>query len=124
MSLSEVAPRRPPDLAIVIPAWNERKNLELLLPAVKEEVAGLGLTADIVVVDGGSHDATRAAAEARGARTVVQRERGYGGVLLTGFAATTAPYIVTMDAVLSHRPVFSIPKSSSTSQTCRRVSRK
>jgi glycosyltransferase involved in cell wall biosynthesis len=69
------------------------EHLELLLPVVKEEVAGLGLTADIVVVDGGSHDATRAAAEGRGARTVVQQERGYGA-LLTGFAATTAPYIV------------------------------
>ena len=27
-------------------------------------------------------------------------------VLLAGFAATSAPYIVTMDADLSHRPVF------------------
>ena len=27
------------DLAIVIPAWNERENLELLLPALKEIVA-------------------------------------------------------------------------------------
>src|SRR5207249_4893832 len=33
-------------------------------------------------------------------------ERGYGGALLAGFAATTAPWILTMDADLSHRPVF------------------
>ncbi len=98
--------RQSPNLAVIIPAWNERENLELLLPALKEVIADLGVTAEIVVVDGGSHDGTREAAERRGARVVLQEERGYGGALLAGFAATTAPYIVTMDADLSHRPVF------------------
>jgi dolichol-phosphate mannosyltransferase len=37
---------------------------------------------------------------------VGQTERGYGGALIAGFAATTAPYLLTMDADLSHRPVF------------------
>ena len=46
----------PPQLAIMIPAWNERDNLELLLPAVREELASLGLAAEIVVVVGGSRD--------------------------------------------------------------------
>jgi dolichol-phosphate mannosyltransferase len=94
------------DLAIVIPAWNERENLELLLPALREVIVGLGLRAEIVVIDGGSHDGTHEVAERRGARVGLQEERGYGGALLAGFAATTAPYIVTMDADLSHRPVF------------------
>jgi len=95
-----------PDLAIVIPAWNERENIELLIPALKEMIADLRLRAEIVVADGGSHDGTREAAERRGALVVIQKERGYGGALLAGFAATTAPFIVTMDADLSHRPVF------------------
>ena len=96
----------PPQLAIVIPAWNERENLDLLLPALKEVVAGIGVAAEIVVADGGSRDGTREAAERRGARVVLQKDQGYGGALLAGFAATTAPYVVTMDADLSHRPVF------------------
>src|SRR5207244_11207241 len=37
---------------------------------------------------------------------VVRKEPGYGGARLAGFAATSAPYIVTMDADLSHRPGF------------------
>jgi dolichol-phosphate mannosyltransferase len=86
-----------PALAVIIPALNERENLEILLPAVRAEIAELGISAEIVVVDGGSHDGTSEAA---------QQERGYGGALLAGFAATAAPYIVTMDADLSHRPVF------------------
>ncbi len=108
MPLNRTAPNgsRRPDVAVVIPAWNERENLELLLPALREVLAGLGITYEIVVADGGSHDGTREAAERRGARVVLQRERGYGGAFLAGFAATTAPYIVTMDADLSHRPIF------------------
>jgi dolichol-phosphate mannosyltransferase len=97
---------RAPELAVVIPAWNERENLEVLLPALREVIADLGVTAEIVVVDGGSRDGTREAAERRGARVVPQQERGYGGALLAGFAATAAPYLVTMDADLSHRPIF------------------
>jgi len=96
----------PAQLAIVIPALNEKENLDLLLPALKEVVAGIGVTAEIVVVDGGSRDGTREAAEKRGARVILQTEPGYGGALRAGFAATAAPYIVTMDADLSHRPVF------------------
>src|SRR3989338_1253929 len=97
---------RAPQIAVVIPAWNEKENLDLLLPALKEVLVGMGVTAEIVVIDGGSRDGTRETAEKRGARVILQTEPGYGGALRTGFAATTASYIVTMDADLSHRPVF------------------
>src|SRR2546422_4692591 len=97
--------RAHPDLAVVIPAWNERENIELLLPALREVIAGLGLTAEIVVADGGSRDGTAEAAQRRGARGVVQKEPGYGSALLAGFSATPAPYLVTMGADLSHPPV-------------------
>lgn len=93
------------DLSVVIPAINERQNLELLLPALKSELANLGIDAEIIIVDGGSSDGTGAVAEARGARVVSQSERGYGGALLAGFAASYGRYVITMDADLSHRPV-------------------
>ena len=54
--------RQQPDVADVIPAWNERENIELLLPALKDLIADLGLTAEIVVADGGSRDGTAEAA--------------------------------------------------------------
>ena len=56
------APVNFPQLAVVIPALNEKENLDLLLPALKEVVVGMGVTAEIVVVDGGSRDGTREAA--------------------------------------------------------------
>jgi len=95
-----------PDVTVVIPAWNERDNLDLLLPAVKEVLAGLGLQAQIVVADGGSTDQTRETAVRWGAQVVTQTEPGYGNALLAGFSVAAAPYILTMDADLSHRPSF------------------
>jgi dolichol-phosphate mannosyltransferase len=95
-----------PELAVVIPAWNERENLELLLPALREVLDGLGVAWEIIIADGGSTDGTQEAATRRGARVVRQVDRGYGGALLAGFAATAAPYLVTMDADCSHRPIF------------------
>jgi glycosyltransferase involved in cell wall biosynthesis len=95
-----------PELAVVIPAWNERHNLEMLLPALRETLQEIGISFEIIVADAGSRDGTPEAAERRGARIVQQQERGYGGALLAGFAATRAPYIITMDADLSHRPLF------------------
>ncbi len=95
-----------PDLSIVIPAIDERENLELLLPSLWEVLALIGVRAEVLVVDGGSQDGTREAAESRGARVLEQTEPGYGGALLAGFAAARAPYVLTMDADLSHRPSF------------------
>jgi dolichol-phosphate mannosyltransferase len=95
-----------PDLALVIPAWNERENLDLLLPALRETLDGLGIRWEIIVADGGSSDGTAEAAARRGARVVRQRQRGYGAALMEGIQASRAPYVVTMDADLSHRPTF------------------
>jgi dolichol-phosphate mannosyltransferase len=95
-----------PELAIVIPAWNERENLELLLPALRETLDRLKASWEVIVVDGGSSDGSAEAAVRRGARVVRQEALGYGGALLAGFAATSAPWIITMDADCSHRPIF------------------
>lgn len=95
-----------PDIAVVIPVLNEQENLELLLPSLRQVIDELGLAAEILVVDGGSTDGSQRVAEQHGARVIPQQERGFGGALLAGFAASTAPFVVTMDADLSHQPLF------------------
>src|SRR5206468_12596734 len=95
---------KPLDIAVVVPALNERENLELLLPTLWAVTERLGLVAEIIVVDGGSADGTRLAAEQLGARVITQPERGYGGALLAGFADARAPFVGTMDADLSPSP--------------------
>jgi dolichol-phosphate mannosyltransferase len=93
-------------LGIVIPAWNECPNLELLLPELTAVATRLQIRADLIVVDGGSEDGTCDAAARCGARVVRQKERGYGGALIAGFGACQAPFIITMDADLSHPTEF------------------
>jgi dolichol-phosphate mannosyltransferase len=94
------------DVAIVIPAWNEHENLQQLLPALREVLVGLGLRAQIIVVDGGSTDRTPETAHRLGARVITQAEPGYAAALAAGVAMTRAPYIITMDADLSPPPSF------------------
>jgi dolichol-phosphate mannosyltransferase len=95
-----------PDLTIIIPALNEQENLRLLLPQIQDVLNDLAIRSEVIVVDGGSHDETPLVASAARARIVEQSERGYGGALIAGFAAAEAPYVATMDADLSHPPVF------------------
>ncbi len=94
------------ELSIVIPAWNERENLEVLIPALDRVIARLGVRAEIVVADAGSPDGTAEAARRLGAVAVQQVERGYGGAVLMGFDTSRAPWVITMDADLSHEPSF------------------
>lgn len=95
-----------PDLSIVIPALNEAENLKSLLPLIQQVVSELGILAEVIVVDGGSADETEAVVNGLNALLVHQTERGYGGALLAGFANARAPYVATMDADLSHPPIF------------------
>ena len=46
------------DLTIVIPAWNEEKNLSLLLPLLKAEMEALGVKGEIIVADHEAADGT------------------------------------------------------------------
>src|SRR5207237_10127282 len=86
-----------PDLSIVIPTLNEAENLRLLLPLIREVINELGVRAEVIVIDGGSSDDSKLVAHQLDARVVEQTERGFGGALLAGFAAATAPYVITMD---------------------------
>jgi dolichol-phosphate mannosyltransferase len=95
-----------PDLSVVIPALNEAENLKSLLPLIQQVVSELGVAAEIIVVDGGSADETEGLVKGLNALLVHQTERGYGGALLAGFAAARAPFVATMDADLSHPPIF------------------
>ncbi len=66
-------------VVVIIPAWNEEASIGAVIRAIPS-----GLAAAVVVVDGGSRDATVAQAEAAGALVVVERRPGYGRACLAG----------------------------------------
>jgi dolichol-phosphate mannosyltransferase len=98
------APAASLDLSILIPALNEAGNIGPLITRCRGVIARLGVTAEIIVVDGGSTDGTVAEAEGAGGHVIPQEGRGYGGALRTGFAAARGRHIQTMDSDLSHEP--------------------
>ena len=88
-----------PRATIIIPAVNE----EASLPGVLADLAGAGQHYQVIVVDDGSTDRTRAVAEEAGA-TVVSHEirKGYGAALKTGVGRAHAERLVFLDADGQH----------------------
>lgn len=97
--LEAAAPQLTPRVSIVVPALNEAENIPHVLPRIPAEY-------EVVLVDGGSTDATVAAARAcrPDAVIVTQRRRGKGEALETGVLAATGDIVVTLDADGSQRP--------------------
>jgi dolichol-phosphate mannosyltransferase len=96
----------PIDLSVVIPALGEGPNLVFLLPQLRDVVAALTPSSEILVVTSDADAETRSASQSAGARLIEQQEKGYGGALLTGFSEARGRFVATMDADLSHPPVF------------------
>ncbi len=80
-------------LGIVIPTLNEAEHLPRLL----EDLSGLELPTRVVVVDGGSGDATPQVAERAGA-TVIQGPRGRARQLNAGAGALRTPWLLFLHA--------------------------
>ena len=97
------------DLSVVIPALNAASALPATLAGLTP-LAGAGLAVEVVVVDGGSGDATVAAASAGGAR-VVTAPRGRGRQLAAGAAAAAGRFLLFLhaDTRLDARALGEIP---------------
>ena len=97
-------PRPVASVALVLPAYNEQEVIEQAIAEADEALAGIADDYEVLVVDDGSRDATRAvalqAAEHRPAVRVISHEtnRGYGAALRTGFQAATKDYVGFSDA--------------------------
>jgi dolichol-phosphate mannosyltransferase len=93
-----------PKLSVVIPALNEGANIGHVIERLKRSIVSLGISAEIIVVDGGSKDRTWEVAEKSGARCILQRNPGYASALIEGIQAAQGSYILTLDSDLSHPP--------------------
>jgi len=98
-----------PTLSCVIPCRNEADNLAVLLPRLRETLAGCSGPWEVVLVDDGSTDATpwllAGWAKQPGFR-VLQLSRNFGkeAALTAGLQAASGDVVVMMDADLQHSP--------------------
>ena len=94
---------------VILPTYNERENLPLIVPALLEIEHLRILVVDDQSPDGTGALADRLAAESRGRVSVLHRQgpRGLGRSYLDGMRQalkTDADVICQMDADLSHQP--------------------
>ena len=96
----------PVELAVVVPTFKERDNIEPLLESLRHSLSGIEY--EVIFVDDDSPDGTAAAVRAISGTNsrvrVLQRigRRGLSSACLEGMMATAAPYIAVMDADLQH----------------------
>jgi dolichol-phosphate mannosyltransferase len=109
----KIALRPAPELSIIVPTFNERANVPILV----ERLSRLLVSCDweIVFVDDNSPDGTAAAARAIGETDSRVRcirrvgRRGLAGACLEGMLASQARYVAVMDADLQHDEALLVP---------------
>jgi glycosyltransferase involved in cell wall biosynthesis len=90
-------------VSVVIPALNERDNIEAVIGSIPvAELGQGGYDVEIVVVDNGSTYGTGDLARRCGALVITQPIRGYGSAYKAGFANCTGDIIATGDADLTY----------------------
>ncbi len=96
-------------VSIIIPTYNEAKNLPLLIKEVFDNIDKGKVDLELIVVDDNSPDNTGAVAEEFSKRypiKVVHRARkmGLGSAVQDGFKLSDREYLGVMDGDLSHDP--------------------
>ena len=97
----------PPDLSIIVPAFNESRRIGPTLEAIRAYVAGNNLHCELVVVDDGSRDHTAEVVRAAEVRPLVvnllsnERNHGKGHAVRKGMLAAQGELLLLCDADMS-----------------------
>ena len=98
-------------VSVVIPTYNERDNIPIILRNIDEALDGKWHYQIIIVDDSspdGTGDAVRGLAEKDDRISLIERpgKLGLGSAVITGFDYSDGDYLVMMDADMSHDPKY------------------
>jgi dolichol-phosphate mannosyltransferase len=97
---------QPPELAVIVPSYNERDNVGLLYEKVTKALDGVPF--EFIVVDDNSPDGTAGVVKEMSRRFPNVRcihrigRRGLSSAVTEGISASAAPYFAVVDADLQH----------------------
>lgn len=92
------------EITVLLPTFNEGGHIRELVKSLESCLRGMGVTWEILVVDGNSSDNTRDVLKDTPVRFVVQTRPGYAAAIAEGFQLARGKYIIVMDADMSHPP--------------------
>lgn len=100
-------------ISIVIPTYNEKDNILLLIKSVEQNLKVIkNIKYEIIIVDDNSIDGTSYAVNKiinRNIKLITRKnERGLATAIKTGIENSSGNYLMVMDADLSHPPEFLI----------------
>jgi len=104
--ITRASTRPAPELTVVVPTFNERTNVPLLVARLQRTLDGIDW--EVIFVDDDSPDGTAAAVRALGESDARVRcirrigRRGLAGACLEGMLASQARFVAVMDADLQH----------------------
>lgn len=99
-----------PVLSVIIPLFNEETNIDVLMESLRDVLAGLGVSYEIILVDDGSMDGSwgkieNASQKDRRIKGLsFSRNFGQQNALLAGMESSSGKALVTMDGDLQHPP--------------------
>lgn len=97
-----------PTVSVLLPTYNERDNIGVLVPRVLEVLGPVGV--EVLIVDDGSPDGTAdvarqlAEADSRVRLRVREAKMGLSSAVFAGVEMASGRYVCVMDADLSHDP--------------------
>ena len=95
-----------PELSVILPAFNERANIPMMIERLSKSLDGIDW--EVIIVDDNSPDGTSPLARDIGSRDrrvrCIRRvgRRGLAGACIEGMLASNAPYVAVMDADGQH----------------------
>lgn len=97
IDVESIEPGPAPDVSIIMPCLDEEATVGRCVRKARDWFAKAGVSGEVIVVDNGSTDQSRALALAAGARVVDEERRGYGAALMRGIDEARGEFLVMGD---------------------------
>lgn len=99
------------DVTIILPTYEEKENLPLIMWLINEHLSKAGIRYEVLIVEDSSPDGTMSVALRlkkifKGRVRILKREgkKGLGSAYMDALEHVKSPYVVLMDADMSHHP--------------------